>query len=124
MHNHHPTSDGHEIMRRTIECRTNVGSVAKVVVRRAITLPQVTAAQTTIVIVRSGTLEVSRNGRSRQVHENQVIVLPAGMAFDIAYRMSECSLFVADWLIPVVPNDAANASTRDMAESSMATGSA
>lgn len=103
-------------MRRTIKCRPDVGSIAKVVVRRAITLPQVTATQTTIVIVRSGTLEVSRNGSSRQVREHQVIVLPAGMAFDIAYRMSERSLFVADWLIPVVPNDAPNASTQEMAE--------
>ena len=103
-------------MRRTIESRPSVGSIAKIVVRRAITLPQVTAAQTTIVIVRSGTLEVSRNGNSRQVREHQVIVLPAGMAFDIAYTMSERSLFVADWLIPAVPNDAPNASTQEMAE--------
>jgi len=104
-------------MKRTIESRPSVGSVAKVVVRRAITLPQVAATQTTIVIVRSGTLEVSRNGRSRQVREHQVIVLPAGMAFDIAYRMNERSPFVADWLIPVLTNDAPNASTREMAES-------
>ena len=104
-------------MKRTIECRPSVGSIARVVVRRTIALPQVTATQTTIVIVRSGTLEVSRNCRSRQVREHQVIVLPAGMAFDIGYRMSERSPFVADWLIPVLPSDAPDASTREMAES-------
>ena len=106
----------HHTMKRTIESRPSVGSVAKVVLRRAVTLPQVTSGRTTIVIVRRGTLELARNGNRCTACNGQVIVIPAGIPFEIAYRPKDGSTFVAEWLMPCPVAIDRNVSREEMAE--------
>ncbi|MEO7719816.1 MAG: helix-turn-helix transcriptional regulator [Capsulimonas sp.] len=104
-------------MKRIVETRASVGSVAKVVFRRAVTLHQVISRRTTIVIVRRGTMEVAHNGKMCCARHEHMIVIPAGMAFDITYRPDEDSRFAADWLIPYLAEDQDNAPPEDMAAS-------
>jgi len=104
-------------MKRTIESRPSVGSVAKVVLRRAIILPQVISGRTTIVIVRRGTLELIRDGNRHSACDGQAIVIPAGVPFDIVYRPKDGSEFVAEWLMPCPAAIDRNVYQEEMVES-------
>jgi len=90
-------------MKRAIKSRPLVGATATVVLRRAVVLPRVVSSLPTIVIVRRGTLELGRNGRTCCVGDRQAIVVPAGMAFDFTYRPDKSSGFLAQWLLRLRP---------------------
>ncbi|MCW3062134.1 MAG: ybcM [Capsulimonas sp.] len=102
-------------MKRTIKTLASVGSTARIMLRRPIALPQVIFSRTTIIIVRRGVVELARGGWRCSASDNQVIAAPAGMAFDITYRPSAETPFVADWLLPCLAEDQDDTPPEDMA---------
>ena len=68
-----------------------------------------------VVIVRRGTLELARNGNRCSACDDQVVVIPADIPFDIAYRPKDDSEFVAEWLMPCPANGRYDASLEEMA---------